>query len=253
MIQNIKIKRRYFELKKLIKELLPKEYYITDSGKIVNSTGHIMATYVQNSGYEAIYIQGHHFLIHRLVAEYFCPCYKEEYVVDHIDNNRLNNKASNLHWVTTKENIDDIVRRGKLDTESARQALKKRRDTAVYMLDKNTEKILAKFNSIREASKAVGISEHTISHYLSGKPYKGHNGKYYTAKSAGGYKWKLVDPDYDNGMTRVPMTLVNEETGEEFSFPSMNQAAKFLHRNSATVTNWVKRDYKEHDGYLLKY
>lgn len=240
-------------MKKLIKELLPNEYYITDSGKVMNSTGHIMATHVLNSGYEAIHIKGRHFLIHRLVAEYFCLGYMKGYVVDHIDNNRLNNKASNLHWVTTKENIDDIVRRGKLDTESARQALKKRRNTAVYMLDKNTEKTLAKFDSIREASKAVGASEHTISQYLSGKSQKGPNGKYYKLKSAGGYKWKLVDPNYDNGMTKVPMTLVNKETGEEFSFPSMNQVAKFLHRNSSTITNWVKRGYKEHDGYLLKY
>lgn len=240
-------------MKKLIKELLPKRYYITDSGKVINNKGHIMATWVINSGYELICIAKHHFLIHRLVAEYFCPGYKEGYVVDHIDNNRSNNKASNLHWVTTQENIDDIVKRGKLDTESARQALKKRRNTAVYMLDKNTEKILAKFNSIREAGKAVGVSEHTISQYLSGKPYKGPNGKYYTAKSAGGYKWKLVNPNHDNGMTRVPMTLVNKESGEEFRFPSMNQVAKFLHRNSSTITNWVKRGYKEHDGYLLKY
>lgn len=240
-------------MKKLIKELLPKEYYITDSGKVLNSVGHIMATYVLNSEYEAIRICGNHFLIHRLVAEYFCPGYKEGYVVDHIDNNRLNNKASNLHWVTIQENVDDIVRRGKMDTESARQALKKRRNTAVYMLDKNTEKILAKFDSIREAGKVVGVSEHTISQYLSGKPYKGPNGKYYTTKSAGGYKWKLVDPNHDNGMTRVSMTLVNKETGEKFNFPSMNQVAKFLHRNSSTITNWVKRGYKEHDGYLLKY
>lgn len=29
--------------------------------------------------------------------------------------------------------------------------------------------------------------------------------------------------------------------------------AKFLNRNSSIVTNWIKRWYKEHDGYLLNY
>ena len=79
------------------------------------------------------------------------------------------------------------------------------------------------------------------------------NGKKYYSKSFGGYKWKLVDPKHDNGMTRVSMTLVDKETGETHTFSSMNQAAKFLNRNSSTITNWVKRGYKEHDGYLLNY
>ena len=70
---------------------------------------------------------------------------------------------------------------------------------------------------------------------------------------AGGYKWKLVNPNHDNGMTRVPMELTNKETGEVYRFSSMNQVAKFLNRNSSTVTNWVKRGYKEHDGYWLNY
>lgn len=253
MIQSIN-KRRCFELKKkLIRELLPKEYYVTDTGKVINSNGHIMKSYVVNSGYEVIRLVNNHFSIHRLVAEYFCDGYKPYLVVDHINNDRLDNRASNLRWVTAKENYDDMVKRGRLDTESARQALKKRRNTAVYMLDKDTEKILAKFDSIREASKTTGVNEHTISAYLSGKPYKGPNGKYYRHKSVGGYKWKLADPKHDNGMTRVPMVLVSKKTGEKFSFPSMNQVAKFLNRDSATVSNWVKRGYKEHDGYLLNY
>lgn len=43
--------------------------------------------------------------IHRLVAKYFCEGYCEGAVVNHKDCDIHNNKASNLEWVTQKENI----------------------------------------------------------------------------------------------------------------------------------------------------
>ena len=42
--------------------------------------------------------------VHILVAKAFCDGYKEDYVVNHIDEDKLNNKANNLEWVTRKGN-----------------------------------------------------------------------------------------------------------------------------------------------------
>ena len=42
--------------------------------------------------------------VHILVAEAFCDGYKENYVVNHIDEDKFNNKANNLEWVTRKDN-----------------------------------------------------------------------------------------------------------------------------------------------------
>ena len=42
--------------------------------------------------------------IHRLVAEVFCERPEGKDVVDHINNNKNDNRASNLRWVTQKEN-----------------------------------------------------------------------------------------------------------------------------------------------------
>lgn len=47
----------------------------------------------------------YHSLIHRLVAEYFCkPKSPKHSVVGHLDYDKMNNKSSNLKWMTPEEN-----------------------------------------------------------------------------------------------------------------------------------------------------
>lgn len=50
--------------------------------------------------------------VHRLVAEAFISCNQSlKLVVEHIDDNPLNNEVSNLQWITQKDNIAKIKKR----------------------------------------------------------------------------------------------------------------------------------------------
>ncbi|MFT4062923.1 MAG: HNH endonuclease [Edaphocola sp.] len=47
----------------------------------------------------------HHFLIHRLVAQYFLPApAPEQTIVGHLNYDKLNNRAENLKWMSAEEN-----------------------------------------------------------------------------------------------------------------------------------------------------
>lgn len=53
------------------------------------------------------------FLVARLVADAFCGEYRDtKLTVNHIDGNRLNNRADNLEWMTLADNIRDGFSKG---------------------------------------------------------------------------------------------------------------------------------------------
>lgn len=103
-------------------------------------------------------------LVHRLVAQTFVPNPENKPQVDHIDGDRTNNNASNLRWVTCKENHANALESGK---HVSRQLYKKR-----SVRDVDTGQV---FSSMLEAESYFNIPRGRISAAIkSGQRVYGH-------------------------------------------------------------------------------
>ena len=74
---------------------------IMSTSKITNKTRYKMIGLTKRDGSN----KKTHRLIHQLVYENFVGEIKNEYVIDHIDEDRNNNHYSNLQQITQKENV----------------------------------------------------------------------------------------------------------------------------------------------------
>ena len=85
-------------------------YQVSNCGRIWNvATQSMMKPQMKKTGYYSINLMKPNKKIvtervHRLVALYFCKKHEECNVVNHIDSDKTNNRASNLEWTTIRTN-----------------------------------------------------------------------------------------------------------------------------------------------------
>lgn len=148
------------------------EYYqVSNLGRIRNKgTKEILKP--SNSGeyrhIELRYGINKNVLIHRLVAEAFVPNPLKLRCVNHIDENKKNNRADNLEWCTYQYNV-----------RYGQGALQRNSKIIQYDLSGNALKI---WNSIKEASEDLGLRYQCISMCCRNK-----------RKSCGGYAWTYAN------------------------------------------------------------
>jgi len=148
--------------------------YINDSIGIYKRRGIILKQHLRNGYYSVTLYDGtkkHDISIHRLVAKYFCDGYKDGLVVNHKDENRLNNKADNLEWCTIQYNST---------YGSAIDKVAKSKMIKVGMYD-NEWNLISTFESIQDAAKQTGYSRDSIASWCSGK-----------VKCSFNYKWRFL-------------------------------------------------------------
>lgn len=116
--------------------------------------------------------------VHRLVAQAFIPNPNNLETVNHRDEVKTNNSASNLEWMSVADNINYGTRNRR---SAEAQVNDTKKSKPVQMLDKSTNELLATFPSIMEAQRVTGISQGNIGKCCNGK-----------RKFAGGYIWRYA-------------------------------------------------------------
>ena len=82
------------------------KFEISNFGRVreIDDKNHYLQGTVNKDGYRIFEYNKKKIGAHRLVALHFLENQDNKPVVDHIDNDRLNNKVNNLRWATHKEN-----------------------------------------------------------------------------------------------------------------------------------------------------
>ena len=97
------------EQKRIIIEGQETPYLIRDNGTVWSEIrNRELKGTLQRNEYHTVYLsfngKQYNFMLHRLVAEYFCDNPNNYTIVHHKDGNPHNNQASNLEWVDSKIN-----------------------------------------------------------------------------------------------------------------------------------------------------
>lgn len=125
--------------------------------------------------------------IHTLVALHFIgPRPSPKHTVNHKDMNKQNNMASNLEWVTLRENIMHAI---SIKPERISGMVRSNVYQGVIQFTLAGEYVRC-FRNSRVASAETGICSRNICQVANGTEYK--PGK--TRKSAGGFKWENMIP-----------------------------------------------------------
>ena len=160
-------------MEKRIKDF--EEYAITDEGQVISykyKAPRVLKTWYQKTGYENIKLskngETYHFLIHRLVAMAFLPNPQNLNHVDHIDNNRQNNKLENLRWISAKDNVN------KSYIASGVNAV--RNFIPCLLIEESGDNIIGEFNSKTDACNYAyehfGCSKSSLMKYGRTNGYK---------------------------------------------------------------------------------
>ena len=187
-------------------------YQISNLGNVRNRKGNLLKLFKKGVyGHASVGLSKHgkskKHQVHRLVAIHFIPNPENKPEVCHIENELnkdgfLNNSASNLKWGTHKENCEfENTRKrqsvnhadirgnknpnyGKQRSDEFKNKLMKERGKQVLQWENG--RVIAFYDSLKDAGRKTGISWVNIRNVCDGKYFR-----------AGGYEWTYVHKLYD--------------------------------------------------------
>lgn len=162
-------------------------YQVSNLGRVkslnYNKTGIEQIMVVENiRGYLSLNLSRNgkvkHFRVHRLVWEAFNGPIPEDMQVNHINEDKSDNRLENLNLMTPKENTNWGTGRERMAKTQTNGVLSK--PVIQYDLDGN---VVAKYPSAQEAHRQTGLLRSNISNCCRGVNY---------VKTVGGFIWKYA-------------------------------------------------------------
>ena len=133
---------------------------------IVN--GKRLKPWISAEGYKYVVLNYKRYTVHRIIARLFVPNPNNLPMVNHINEDKTDNRACNLEWCDNKYNTSYGQFKEKCKSESQPIPLRATKDGKEYF-----------FESINEASRTTGVDTKSIRHCLNGKRKSAKNFYFY--------------------------------------------------------------------------
>ena len=151
-------------------------------GSIQHKKSVILAPAINTAGYYSVALtknaKGKTFRVHRLVAEAFIPNLGNYPIINHKDENKLNNNVKNLEWCTYSYNTvynNSMAKRQSVKNKNSSYGCEKK--VYQYNIDGHLIKI---WKSLMEVSREIHVPWSNIANCCRGGKYR---------HTAYGYKW----------------------------------------------------------------
>mgnify|MGYP001112256521 CR=1 FL=1 len=148
-------------------------YSISKNGKVWSTKSTKFLNIRVINGYKTVRFGKKTEMIHRLIATTFIDNPFNRNVVNHINEDKLDNSLENLEWCTQKENVN----RHSKDTSHPR---------AVLQICPKTGIIINEYDTITNAAKTIGVDRRSINLVCTN-----------VNRTCKGYFWKYKDKDYE--------------------------------------------------------